>query len=284
MQNKKNSARIAELAIRRIIESLFKLLNAGRKILDKLAKTKERLDTLDKHNPDFFETIGDHRETMNFWLYLVLIIISFGIDYLLTYTATSILLDSFGGPEWLKIIIPAGLIIFELFISYIQISQQHIGEESTWMIRAAPYVVIIILGALTLTTIAFSIHGYIAGADGTNFWQFIVGSVLVQLVLLTASVLFHCWMIRHAEILVDTLAYFRYKIERIELTSKISKLQKRHDEHVQEFAMQAYKLVEKVDQFKRDYPDSNIDFEKTMPVDLAVAINNIMGKTIFPIE
>lgn len=285
MNQKRHTARIAEMVIHRLIESLFQLLTLGRTNNEEAVKLREKRQSLDDSNPDYAEIVDDRRENMKQYWRVLIIILSIGVDFLLSFQAMTILCDEFNLPEILKYLAPAFLIAVEIGISYFQILNQRTGERSSWIVRNAQYLVLLILLGLVILVIIFSIQTYNSSTDGISFLSFLVGTLLLQIALFVASLMLHLWLIRNAEAIAETLAYFHYKIDRNNLIRKSNNLDtknKRRYLHV--FAADAYRLVQKMENFKQEYPDATIDFAKTMPADLAIAINQVMGKEIFIIN
>jgi hypothetical protein len=285
MNQQTHTARIAEMTIHRLIESLFQLFTHGRTSNGEVIKLKDKKQMLDTNNPDYTEIIEDRRENMKMYWRVLIIFLSIGVDFLLSFQAMTILCEEFSLPEILKFIVPAFLIAVEIGISYFQILNQRIGEHSSWLVRNAQYLVLLILTGLTILVIIFSIQMYNTSSDGMSFLAYLAGTVLLQTALLVASIMLHLWLIRNAEAIAETLAYFHYKIDRNNLVRKINRLERKNKKkYVHAFAAGAYKLVQKIEFFKQEYPGANINFTKTMPASLATAINQVMGKDVFIIE
>ncbi len=285
MNQQRHTARIAEMTIHRLIESLFQIFTHGRTSNGEVIKLKEKKQMLDTNNPDYSEIIEDKRENMKMYWRLLIIFLSIGVDFLLSFQAMTILCDEFSLPEILKFIVPGFLIAVEIGISYFQILNQRTGEHSSWLVRNAQYLVLLILAGLTILVIVFSIQMYNTSSDGMSFLAYLVGTLLLQIALLIASMMLHLWLIRNAEAIAETLAYFHYKIDRNNLVRKINRLERKNkNKYMHPFTKDAYKLVQTIEHFKQEYPGSNIDFNKTMPANLATAINQVMGKNVFTIE
>lgn len=284
MQHRKHASNIAELAIHKMIDSLHQLFLLGTTKKEKIDELIEKRNSLDENNNDYCEIRQDKRENMKLWWQLVLIFCSIVIDFVLVYQPMDIICNTFNLPALMKYLAPMFLIILEVGIAYSQILHHRHLQRSTWFMRNLQYLVIVILGAFSALLILFTVNNYNPSIDG-SFLGFVTGTILFQLGLLCASIMLHVWLIRNAELLSETLAYFLYILERKNLSSKIAKLEKMNKEkHSIDFKNASRELIRKIELFKRDAPGADVHFEKTMPLDLIKAINQVMGKTVFSIE
>jgi hypothetical protein len=277
----KHASQAAANVIYRLIEALHDLLTFGKSKNEEIERLKKKRDNLDSANEEYANIIEDRRENMKMNWRIAIMFLSIVIDFALCYSAMIILCGLFNWPTILKFIVPAILIIAEIIVSYFQILHQRTGERAGWLARNAQYFVIMILVALSILVIAFTAQSYNPSLDG-NFFSFIIGTVLVQLVLLLSSISLHVWLIRHSEALAEAFAYLGFKNDRKQLTKRIEKLEKENkNKHTPRFVQDAQRLVQKVELFKRQFPGVPADFERVMSMDLIEAINRVMGRQVF---
>lgn len=285
MTYKKHEMTIAENAIYRLIESLYQLLLLGITKKEKLDTLKKNCATLDANNEDFAAIRESTRESMKKYWYLILMIICVLIDFFLLYQPMDILCSTFYFPTWIKYAVPIMLISLEVGIAYSQILRQRDARHSPWFVRNLQYLVIVMLIAASTLLIIFSIESYNPAIDHISFIGFLSGTILFQGLLLCASIMLHVWLIRSAEILSETHAYFMYLVAWKKLAAQIEHLEKENKETLApNFKKDSQHLVYQIGLFKRMYPDADIQFEKAMPEDLIRAINIAMGKMIFSEE
>jgi len=284
MNQQERSAGIAEMTIHRLIESLFHLFTLGKATSEELNKLTEKLRLLDTGNSDYAGINGDKRENIKIWWRMLIIVLSIGVDFLLTYQAIAILNTWFNFPRILQFLVPVFLIVVELGISYFQILNQRNGEHSSWFVRKAPYLVIIILLGLTILVIVYSVQSYNVSTDKMSFGAFVISTLLFQIILFIASLLLHIWLIKNSEDIVEAFAHLHYKIVRYGIINKISQLDTQiKKNHMQRFSVDTHTLIQKIEFFRRDYPNRSVDFSKTMPADLISAVNLVMGKRVFAV-
>ena len=276
-----HSAQKEHSSISRFIENMLDLLLACKARDEKTKKSKDRLKQLDESNPEYREILHDKRENNKMLLYIIVASLSVFIDFFLLYNALTIMCSQFNLPGILKILLPIFLVVVEIGVSYFSALKQQSGEYTSWLSKYLQYFVIAILIAFSLMIISFALQGYNPQFDGKSYLHFLLSSTITQIVLLIPSVLLHIWIIKNAEDVAEAIAYYKYKWERKILNLQIEKM----ETDVQKkywvlFVKWAHNLVQRLDLFKRNYPDVDGGFERTMPADLIKAINMAMGKKI----
>lgn len=285
MKQIKHSTSTAEQTIIRLIEALLHLFTVCKSRNEEITKLKADRDSLDENNPDFHEIVEDRRENNKMNWRIVIMCLSICVDFFLLYNAMTILCEQFGLPGFLKIIVPAFLIIVEVGVSYFSAIQQRSGEPSSWLSRNLQYFVLLILIGFSVLVIMYSIQGYNAALDGMSFQSFLTGTIVLQVALLISSIMLHIWLIKNAEAIAETFAYFRYKSDRKKLTQKIDRMEKENSKkYLPDFTKRTHNLIQNIESFKRSHPDANPNFERAMPADLMRGMNQVMGKQVFFIE
>ena len=247
MIRKRYYAGIGEQVLYRMIEALVHLFTKGKINNEELKKIRTQLLTLDENNPDYAEVNGNHRENMKLYWRLLIMVLSIGVDFLLSFQAMAIICDQFNLPRVLKFFTPMFLIIVEIGISYFQAIARRDGEHGPWIVRNAQYLVLLIMGGFTILVIIFSIQSYNEAIDGMNLLSFIIGTLLWQIALFVAAIMLHVWLIRNAEAIAETFAHFSYKMNRNKLTRKIRKLEEFNQiTFKQAFVIDAHQLVQKM--------------------------------------
>lgn len=273
---------IAETNLRQLAETLVKLFERCKSRIIELSKSKEQTEQLDSQNPDYVQIYNDRRERnkMN-WLVAV-VPMCFGVDYLLSLQPLSILADEWGLSPILKILVPIFLIGSEIIISYFQIQRQRNGEAGPWLVRNTQYFVILLLVALSAIVVVYSVQAYSKDTNIVDFLYFIIGIIIFQTVLLLVSIMLHLWLIRHSENIAEAFAFLGYKNEKTKLSNKIKKIEGENSKiYLPEFATRVHSFIRNNETFKRQYPDIEINFSETLPIDLILAINKIMGRDYF---
>jgi len=285
MKIEKHAISIAEKAIHRLIEYLLEIFLVCKSTNEAIQTLKEQRQALDDNNPEYAADREDKRESMKMSWRLVIIILSIGVDFLLSIQAISILTDKFDLPSILKWVVPTFLIVTEIGISYFQILHQRDGGKGSWVVRNVQYFVLVILAAFSILVIVFTAQTYDASIDNISFIAFITGTIALQIALLVGSIMLHLWLIRNAEAVAEASAYFHYIIARRKLTKKIEKLEhKNKTANLPAFTKDTYKLVQAVEFFKTRFPYATANFEKTIPIELIRAINIIMGRNVFAVD
>ncbi len=138
-----------------------------------------------------------------------------------------------------------------------------------------------ILIGLSALVVLYSLINYEPAVNGNSIFWYAVGIILGQIFLLVGSIMYHIWLIRHAVEIAEMFGLGAYLLKWRNLTRKIEVLQKGNsDRYGPDFRHDTRNLVENMEAFKRDYPDSTANFDNTIPVDLATAINKVMGRRV----
>jgi hypothetical protein len=274
----------AKLRIFRMIESLLGLLLFRGSIIQKLVELKKDLEVLKENNREFHEALKDKRENSNFTSRLIIIIIGVGIDVLLSYQAMVILCFEYNWPTLLKYLIPIVLVVVEIGVSYFQFIRQRIGERASWLIRNLQYFVLLILLALSVLAVQYSAQMYNPAIDTISFISYFSMVIIFQAILFISSLMLHLWMIRNSEQIMDAIAFFLYQYAHKKITGKIETLElKDTKKYNPMFTQDAQHLVQSVEDFNFEYPNSGINFKQSIPTDLINAINTVMGKIVFTV-
>jgi hypothetical protein len=245
------------------------------------AKHTEKLIMLDKSNEEFKKLLGDFRENLRMFLLIVSALGTIVIDYLLLYNVMTILCEQ-SHLHWLfKIMVPAMLIVMEITISYFSIVRQWNEEPDTWIDRSLKYFVIVLLIVLSAVVILYDVRGYTPETDGSSFLSFIIDSCVTQILLLIASVIMHLWIVKDAEGIATSIAFFSYRAKRQRVVNKIADMEAAvQDTYGPALVQIVYRLVKAMEDFKRNYPGADVHFEKLIPLDLQLVINAIMGRAV----
>ncbi len=285
METLTRKASNALLAIQRFIESLYQTFLKYKAKSQGAEKLKTKLQTLDSNNREYKSIASDHRENMKmFWL-MILAGLSIVVDFLATFESGRIISEMLRLAHFFMYCIPIVLVLLEIGISYFQIEAKRKGEGGSWLARNAQYLVMIIVCGFILLTIVFSIESYSNDADKVSFLTFLTGTLLYQIALLIFSLMLHLWIIRHSEAIFEAISYCHYKIARSRIVRKIDKLEnEKNDKGLPGFSGDTQKLMQMIETFRQENPEANVDFSKTMPAELLLTINQIMGRKCFVLE
>lgn len=284
MNTRKHSTNAAEMAIHRLKESLLSRFNLIRSRNESIQSLRLRRDELDESNQDYAEIREDKLENTKMLWRLLILLLSIAIDFVLLLQATTILCEQFGLPRFLKLVIPLLLIIAEIGISYFQVLQKRSGDSGHWAARNAQYFVILILIGFSLMVTIFSIESYNAAVNGMSFAAYLTGVITLQVILLTASIMLHIWLIKNAESIAEVFAFLHYKHSWDRLTKCIDRLEQRNKKKdMPEFTSDTCKLAHAIEQFRERNPQSSPKFDKHFPEDLIKAMNMVMGRSVFGI-
>jgi hypothetical protein len=284
MKNESLSATKAKRILQNLVNELLNLFLLFKARIDELLKLRDKSKQLDENNTEYYEFLHDMRENTKMNLKFILIIFSFLVDFFLLYGALEILCNQFGWPQLLKFLIPVILIVLEIFISYFSILQSR-DEENPSLGKNLQYFVLPILIGFSLLAIFYQIQSYNEAVDGMSLISYMSFSLIIQIVLLIASIMLHLWLIKYAEEITEAIAYWQYKVKRAIITHKIESIERMNaSKYLPLFTKLAHKYVKDIDTFKRNYPDVYLNFSKAMPQELIDAINRIMGKTVIAEE
>lgn len=276
---------VAENALHRMIESLYRLFIVCKHTSQAISKKQETLQQLEQANQDYVEILNDHREKMKQYWSIILMILACAIDSIIAGQAMAILCELFGFPQILKYLVPAILVTVEIGISYLQALKLREGTRLSWIMRAIPYLVLFILVGFSILTITYNIQSYSPQFDGANRTVFIITTCIIQGMLLVASILMHLWLIVHSEDLAESINFFLFKRKHEKLSKDIVKMEaKNKNENIKRFTRDSQRFVQEYDRFHREQPQSGIDFTRTMPNELVKAVNMVMGKPVLALE
>jgi glucan phosphoethanolaminetransferase (alkaline phosphatase superfamily) len=272
-----HSAQIMLSKIERMIEKLLRLFLLIKVNIEKLKELGIKLTSLDGSNPEYFAMLNDRRENNKMFLYIFVTFLSVFIDFFLLFNALTILCTEFNLPGFIKIVIPIFLVIVEIGVSYFSILKQRSGEDSSLITKYLQYFVIGILIAFSCLIVSYSVRGYNPQFDGKSFMNFLLSSAIVQIILLIPSIMLHIWIIKNAEDITEAISYYLYKIHRSRLIGEIEKLEAANKDYWRQFVELSHKYAQLKDAFRQKHPGVDAGFERTMPKDLAKAINMAMG-------
>lgn len=276
-------AKKAIIIIQKLIKELLKVFLFCKSKIQELSKLRNDLETLDKDNPEYREILKNQRENTKMIMLLVVLILSFFVDFLLLQEALIILCDQFGWSAYIKFIIPIFLIILEVAISYFAILESRNEDEDNQSTigRNLQYLLIPILVGFSLISLFYHLQSYNSEIDGASLLTYMSFNVIIQIGLLITSIMLHIWLIRNSEEIAEAISYFRYHSKRKKLSAEIDKLEKSNSEiHYPLFTTLAKKFVKKVDDFERRFPEMKMNFTKSMPQELIDGINQIMGRKV----
>jgi hypothetical protein len=275
----------ARSIIHRMIEKVIDLFAACRRTNDELETMKEAQRLLHKVNSDYAIAVEDKRQYWNAVLLIVLVIFVIPCDAIITYQAMSIAVEVFGIPSICKHIAPVILVGIEILISYFQILNRRAQQEDSILIRFLEYIVILILIALSILTVMYSIASYTPAMDALGHSAFIVGTIAMQIALLIASLCLHIFLIKNAERITDGIIFLQYCKNHLRVARYVTELEwsQRH-KNFPAFTKHSQQLILHLFEFNAKYPDQPIDVLILIPHDVLRAMNVAMGRNIFNID
>ena len=284
---KKNFAEAkSESRIQGLIDDLLSLFHTCNLKQVSITKLKEQLKELDDNNPYFYEIRSDYRENNKMVWRLAIIVLGSLFDYLLLLNAVVILCSISSLPIWLRYVIPPTFIIAEICVSYFtSLRKLEDSRRNSKKHTLLPYFLLFIIVGMSALVILYAMINFNTTDNGGSLLTYAIGTIVSQILFLAGSLMYHIVLIRHAVDIAEMFAYFGYLARRNSLVKKIEKLDKENQEKFgPEFIRDVRNLVENMESFIRLYPHSRVNFVSTMPSDLAIAVNKVMGRTVFQIE
>jgi len=127
----------------------------------------------------------------------------------------------------------------------------------------------------------YSLQSYNPAIDG-NYRAFLIGTLIVQIVLLCASLLMHLWLIRHASDVAEAIGFLKFKFDHSAISKKITRLQADDvPTNDKAFLTETQKFTRELNAFKRKYPEAADDILKTIPADVLHEMHSAMGHQLF---
>lgn len=265
--------------IRNVLTSLYMAL---RQWPTKIAQARDELIKLDNANGSFFRVLHNKREHNKKMLDIVTASLCIFLDYLLLYTGLSVLCVMLHWSALIQIAVPILLVLGEIGISYSSLIERRIGRAG--LQKVLQFCIIGFLIGFSVFVVYVSTQGYNPQFDGGSQTNFLLKNAVVQLMLLVPSILLHIWIIRHADDIADAIAYFIYRWHRASLESTIRKTEELLRKDTAAFIKKVQELLEAMEAFRRNYPDSDVNFSVVVPADMAATINALMGRVVFPVQ
>ncbi len=280
MKTSRLDASKAIKAIQNLVKELLNLFLLCKSRKDEVAKLKVNLDELDKSNSEYNEILLDKRENIRMNFRLIILILSFFIDFFLLYEALIILCDQFGWSEVWKYLIPTILIILEVAVSYFSILYSRDEERPSLISRRLQYFILPVLVGFSILAVYYHFQGYNSDIDGSLF-GFLTFRITIQLIMLVSSIMLHLWLILNAEDMTEALAYLRYRISRNKIVSKITSIEDSNtSRYYPEFTRLTHRFVRDKNLFVTSFPEIQVDFAASMPQELIDGINTVMGRVV----
>lgn len=280
MKTSRLDAHKAIKEIQNLVKDLLNLFLFCKSRKEEVAKLKESMDELDKSNPEYNEILLDNRENIRMNFRLIILILSFFIDFFLLYEALIILCDQFGWSEVWKFLIPAILIILEVAVSYFSILYSRDADKPSRISRKLQYFILPVLVGFSILAVYFHFQGYNPDIDGSLF-GFLTFRITIQLIMLVSSIMLHLWLILNAEDMAEALAYLRYRNARKKINSIIINIEESNTaRYYPEFTRLTHRFVRDKNIFVTSYPEMQFDFAASMPQELIDGINTVMGRVV----
>jgi|GEM_PF-5497509 len=275
----------ARLIIHRMIETAIELFSICKRTNEEIERTKTDQQRLRDANVEYEDIIENKREQSNAVWLIILPILAMACDAVITYQAMSVAIEVFGIPSICKILAPLILVGIEIGVSYFQSVEQLEQHEDSWLMRNLQYIVILILIALSILTIMYSISSYSPLVDSIGYILFVIGTVAVQVALLVASVCLHLWLIKNAERIANAIIYLRHSSNYRRVAKQLSSLehQQRHN-NIPAFTKHSQKLIRLITEFNAVYPEQPLDAALLIPQEVLNGMNVAMGRKIFITE
>jgi len=286
MRNKNFVEAKSESRIQDLIDDLLSLFHTCNQKQVSIMKLKERLIEIDDCNQYFKEIRNDFRENNKMVWWMVMIVLGSLFDYLLLLNALAILCSITSLPGWVKYVIPPVFIIAEICVAYFT-SLRKLDDSRRNAKRGSllPYFLLFIIVGMSALVLLYSWINYDANENGGSLFIYTIGTTIWQVLFLAASLMFHIALIKEAECIAEMFAYFTYLAKRNRIMRKIEDMERANkNKFGPEFTRDARNLIDNVETFNRAYPNSQVNFVSTMPLDLIIAINRVMGRQVFIIE
>lgn len=278
---KNYTQRKAESSIQRLIDELIDIFSSGKRQMELLAILKGELHDLDEQNPDFANLRLDftHRGRI-FWI-IIILLIGWGFDYMLLYTAITILISITALPKYLQYLVPPLFILLEIGVSYLSRYRKFDTFKQVKRYKWLPYFMLFILIGMSAMVITYALNNYDKAVDGDSMWSYALGTMTSQMFFLIGSIIFHVFIIRNSEEIAEMIAFLLFVLKRASLVRAIAAAELKMQNNVNAFLLETRAVAEQIKDFVRDFPRAGTVFADSIPGDLQKAMDVVMGRKVF---